>query len=60
MEDDLKILKVKQLKNELSNLTRISRLSLGEKTIIGNCLKEDNLKILKVEYIINYCMDWDL
>ena len=54
MEDDLKILKVKQLKNEWSDLTHISSLSLCDKTKIE---KEDNLKILKVDYLSNHLSD---
>ena len=43
MEDDLKILKVKQLKNEWLDLTNISSLSWGDKTEIENCFKVDYL-----------------
>jgi hypothetical protein len=57
MEDDLKIFKVKQLKNKLSDLTHISSSILGDKTKIENWLKEDNLKILKVDYLSNHLSD---
>ena len=49
--------KEETLNGRWSNLTHISRLSLGDKTKIGNCLKEDNLKILKVDYLSNHLFD---
>ena len=44
MVDDLKILKVKQLNNQWSDLTQID-------------WNEDDLKILKVEYLNNHLSD---
>ena len=49
--------KEETLNGRWSNLTHISRLSLGHKTKIGNCLKEDNIKILKVDYLSNHLFD---
>ena len=63
MEDELKILKVKYLRNHLLDHTQILNLSIDDQTIIYKFFKsilppmEDNLKILKVEYISNHLLD---
>jgi hypothetical protein len=66
MEDDLKILIVVYLRHILLDPTQISNSSLYNQTIMYESLKwrqppiEDDLKILKVEYLSNHCMDCDL
>ena len=44
MEDDLKILKVEYIRNQLSDLTKISNWGSGDQIRIWNAWNEDHLK----------------
>ena len=62
MEDDLKISKLEYLRNPLLDHTQILNLSLFDQTIFYKSSKwrqppkEDDLILLKAEYLSNHCM----